>query len=53
MVVLIVFTALVGMLLAVPGQPDIIKVNFACIGIGLCAAAGAVINHVVDRQKDA
>ncbi|OMH30284.1 heme o synthase [Motiliproteus sp. MSK22-1] len=52
-VLLITFTALVGMLLsesgAVPWQPLI----FGLIGISLAAASGAVINHIIDQRIDA
>lgn len=53
-VVLIIFTAVVGMLLAVPGAVlPIGKVIFATIGIGLAAASGAAINQLVERRIDA
>jgi len=42
-VMLIVFTAFVGMLLAVPGIPDITTVVLASLGIGLAASAGAAM----------
>lgn len=52
-VALIVFTAVVGMLLAVPGSitPQI----FLCatLGISLAAGSAAAFNHVLDRRKDA
>jgi len=35
-VMLIVFTAIVGMLLAVQGVPDLLTVIAASLGIGLC-----------------
>ena len=41
-VMLIVFTAIVGMLLAVQGIPDLKLVLIASFGIGLAASAGAV-----------
>lgn len=49
---LIVFTAVVGMLLAVPGMPPIGRVLLATLGIALAAASAATINHVVDRHID-
>lgn len=52
-VLLIVFTAIVGMLLAVPNQlPDWLKVLFASIGIGFAAGSAAAINHLVDQRID-
>jgi len=52
-VVLIIFTAVVGMLLAVPGALPLSKVIFATLGIGLAAASGAAINQLVERRIDA
>jgi protoheme IX farnesyltransferase len=52
-VALIVFTALVGMLLAVPGLPPLGLVLAAAIGVGLAAASAAAINHVIDEHIDA
>ncbi len=49
---LIVFTAVVGMLLAVPGFPPLARVLLATLGIGLAAASAAAINHVIDRHID-
>ncbi|MGH8274378.1 MAG: UbiA family prenyltransferase, partial [Gammaproteobacteria bacterium] len=51
-VALIVFTALVGMLLAVPGFPPLGLVIAAAIGVGLAAASAAAINHVIDHHND-
>ena len=50
---LIVFTALVGMLLAANGAVHWDIVFFGLVGIGLAAASGAAINHVVDHHIDA
>lgn len=50
---LIVFTAFVGMLLAVPGLPDVFSVLLACLGIGLAASSGAVMNQIIDMRADA
>jgi len=50
---LIVFTALVGMFLAVPGLPPLREVVFGLLGIWLAAASAAAINHVLDRRIDA
>jgi heme o synthase len=52
-VALIVFTAVVGMLLAVPGWPPLGKFIFGTIGIGLAASAAAAINHLLDQRIDA
>lgn len=52
-VLLIVFTAVVGMLLATPGMVPLDALVFGTLGIGLAAASAAAINHVVDRKIDA
>ena len=52
-VMLIAFTALVGMLLAAPDLPRWDLLFPAMIGISLAAAAGAAVNHVVDEHLDA
>jgi heme o synthase len=52
-VALIVFTAIVGMLLAAPGLPPLRVLLFATLGIWLAAASAAAINHVLDRRIDA
>ena len=51
-VMLIVFTAIVGMFLAVPGWPDPAALLFGTIGIGLASSSAAVFNHVLDRRID-
>jgi protoheme IX farnesyltransferase len=51
-VALIVFTAVVGMFLAVPGLPPLGALVFGTLGIGLAASSAAAINHVVDRRFD-
>ena len=43
-VLLIVFCAVIGMLLAVPGQPDLPRMLAATAGIALVAGAAAMIN---------
>jgi len=52
-VVLIVFTAVVGMFLAVPGWPPLIALLAGTLGIGLAASSAAAINHLLDRRVDA
>ena len=51
-VALIVFTAIVGMFLAVPGLPPLDAFAWGSLGIGLAATSAAAINHVVDRRFD-
>ena len=49
---LIMFTAIVGMLLAHQSTLNYELIFFASIGIGLAASAAAIINHVVDQKID-
>jgi len=51
-VALIVFTALVGMFLAVPGWPPLRGTVFGLLGIWLAAASAAAINHLIDQRID-
>ncbi len=51
-VMLIVFTAIVGMVLAVPGWPGVVPLVIGGLGIGIAASSAAVINHVVDARVD-
>ena len=51
-VMLIVFTAIVGMLLAVPDLPPLSALLFGTIGIGVAASSAAVVNHVLDARID-
>ncbi len=51
-VALIVFTAIAGMLLAVPGIPPIGLFIYSTLGIALAAASAAAINHFIDREAD-
>ena len=51
-VLLIVFTAMIGMLLAAEGAVPLDVFFFGLLGIGLAAASGAAINHVVDEHID-
>ncbi|MEO8280615.1 MAG: heme o synthase [Ideonella sp.] len=50
---LIVFCAVIGMLLAVPGWPDWPRLIAATIGIWLVAAAAAAFNCLVEQRIDA
>jgi protoheme IX farnesyltransferase len=52
-VLLIVFTAVVGMFLASPGFVPWNAMIFGTLGIGLASASAAAINHLVDRRADA
>ena len=52
-VLTIVFTAVVGMFLAVPGMAPIDLLLAGSAGIGLGAAAGAAFNHAVEARVDA
>jgi protoheme IX farnesyltransferase len=52
-VALILFTALVGMMLASPDGESLPRAAFGFIGIGLAAAAGAALNQVFERGSDA
>lgn len=52
-VALIVFTAIVGMLLAVQGWVPWQGFIFGSIGIWLAASSAAAINHLIDRRADA
>ena len=51
-VLLIVFTAIVGTLLAVPGMPPVPALLWGNLGIGLAASCAAAINHVLDQKID-
>ena len=53
---LIVFCALIGMVLAVPGMPDgsqLMLGVWACVGIWLVAGAAAAFNCLVEKSIDA
>ncbi len=52
-VLLLVFTAIAGMVLSVPGMLPLQETVFGILGIGLAAASAAAINHVVDQHADA
>ena len=51
-VALLVFTALVGMFLAVPGLPPLHESVFGLFGIWLAASSAAAINHLIDQRID-
>ena len=53
---LIVFCALIGMVLAIPGVPTLdawIRIAWACLGIWLVAGAAAAFNCLVEKTLDA
>jgi heme o synthase len=53
---LIVFCALIGMVLAIPGWPSLqawIRITWACLGIWLVAGAAAAFNCLVEKTLDA
>src|SRR5205085_2889791 len=52
-VTLIVFTAVIGMFLAVPGAPPAGAVFFGTLGIALVAGAAAAVNCLVEQKIDA
>ena len=53
---LIVFCALIGMALAIPGLPNVdewMRIALACLGIWLVAGAAAAFNCLVEKTLDA
>ena len=52
-VLLILFTALVGMLLSTRGMVPLQVLLCGLLGIALASAAGAALNHLVDQRIDA
>ncbi len=52
-VALITFTAMVGMLLAVPGMVPVEIFVFGSLGIALSAGSAAAVNHLLERRSDA
>lgn len=52
-VMLIVFTAVVGMFLASPGLVPLDLLAYSTLGISLMAASAAAINQLLDRHVDA
>ena len=51
-VALIVFTAIVGMILAVPGWPPLPAFIAGTVGIALAAGSAAAINHLLEQRLD-
>jgi protoheme IX farnesyltransferase len=51
-VMLIVFTAIVGMFLSVPDLPPLHALIFGTLGIGIAASSAAAVNHVLDARID-
>ncbi len=49
---LIVFTAVVGMFLAVPGMVPLDVLILGSLGIGMAASSAAAINHLLDARTD-
>ena len=49
---LIIFTAVTGMILAVPGWPGAVALVFGTLGIGMAASSAGVVNHVLDARID-
>lgn len=51
-VLVMLFTVMVGFLLASDLSIDFSKLFFTLVGVGACAMSGAVLNHLVDRYRD-
>tara|TARA_R100000687_G_scaffold37702_1_gene30822 strand:+ start:1820 stop:2746 length:927 start_codon:yes stop_codon:yes gene_type:complete len=51
-VYLMLLTAMIGMFMAVPGMVSWEVLIYGNLGIGLCAASAAAVNHLVDRRID-
>lgn len=51
-VALMILTSVIGMLLSVPGMVPWDVLLFGNLGIALCAASAATVNHVVDQHID-
>jgi heme o synthase len=49
---LIVFTAIVGMILASPGMVPLTALVFGTLGIAMASGSAATLNHVLDRRID-
>ena len=52
-IALMLFTVIVGMLMAAPGAVTLAQMLYALVGIGLVASSAAAINHVADSRIDA
>jgi protoheme IX farnesyltransferase len=51
-VLVMLVTMTVGALLAQLGWPNWALLSLANLGVGLCAASGAVMNHCIDQNRD-
>jgi protoheme IX farnesyltransferase len=49
---LIVFTAIVGMVLASPGMVPLPALVFGTLGIAMASGSAATLNHILDRRID-
>jgi heme o synthase len=49
---LIVFTAIVGMVLASPGTVPLQVIVFGTLGIAMASGSAATLNHILDRRID-
>jgi heme o synthase len=49
---LIVFTAIVGMVLASPGMVPLPAIVFGTLGIALASGSAATLNHILDQRID-
>src|ERR1700693_73494 len=49
---LIVFTAIVGMVLASPGMVPLSALLFGTLGIAMASGSAATLNHILDRRID-
>jgi heme o synthase len=49
---LIVFTAVVGMVLASPGMVPLRALVFGALGIAMASGSAAAVNHILDRRID-
>ena len=52
-VYLMLLTSAIGMFMSVPGIVPLDILILGNLGIGLCSACGAVVNHLVDQRIDA
>ena len=52
-VMMMLITAIVGMLLASKTLPSLSLILISLLGIGLCASSAATINQIIDRNIDA